>query len=302
VRWGGFKEETKNNIIDLRSTLINAILKSENVIVAEVSKPIEVIISHPINADSKDLIGVSQPLFEVFDKIKKLNGNLFHFGKCTKVTHNSEDKVIDLLRNSTIYVSIYLRVRFTFVSGANLMFYVTKNHERGPKSAILVATVNPNIDETRLVRLHGKLRIKSPEDLTLNVFLLNAVSFEVMDKLFSQYILPVWILCQINGKYRVYVVNALEFTGGNFIFSLANKHGSMDEIKRHNKAIEELSKKRDEWTKQQQRELLKREQKSVGHFKDVSYATDLYHTMTEEQKQQAEQEQLQQAIFKSKLE
>jgi len=38
---GEFKEETQNNIIDLRSTLIiNAILKSENVIVAEVSRPI----------------------------------------------------------------------------------------------------------------------------------------------------------------------------------------------------------------------------------------------------------------------
>jgi len=36
------------------------------------------------------------------------------------------------------------------------------------------------------------------------------------------------------------LVNALAFTGGNFIFSLADKHGSMDEIKRHNKAMEEL--------------------------------------------------------------
>jgi len=37
---GEFKEETKNNIIDLRSTLvINDILKSENVIVVEASKP-----------------------------------------------------------------------------------------------------------------------------------------------------------------------------------------------------------------------------------------------------------------------
>jgi len=61
-------------------------------------------------------------------------------------------------------------------------------------------------------------------------------------------------------------VNALAFTGVNFIFSLANKHGSMDKVKRHNKTMEELSKKRDEWTKQQ-RELLKREQKSVADFK-----------------------------------
>jgi len=118
----------------LRSTLIiNDILKSENVIVAEASKPIEVIISHPVediisyniediishttNADSKDLIGMTSPLFKVFDKIKTLNGNLFHFGECTMVAHNSEDKVVDLLRDSTIYVSIYLRVELKIFLG-----------------------------------------------------------------------------------------------------------------------------------------------------------------------------------------
>jgi len=69
----------------------------------------------------------------------------------------------------------------------------------------------------------------------------------------------------------------------------ALKHGSMDEVKRHNKAMEELSKKKDEWTKQQL-ELLKREQKSVGDFQDVRYAAELYHTMTEEQEQQAEKQ------------
>jgi len=38
---GEFKEETENNIIDLRSTLIiNDTLTSENVIVVEASKPI----------------------------------------------------------------------------------------------------------------------------------------------------------------------------------------------------------------------------------------------------------------------
>jgi len=47
------------------------------------------------------------------------------------------------------------------------------------------------------------------------------------------------------------LVNVLAFTGGNLIFSLANKHGSTDELKRHNKAMEELSKKRGEWIKQQ---------------------------------------------------
>jgi len=34
-----------------------------------------------------------------------------------------------------------------------------------------------------------------------------------------------------------------------------------------------------------QRELLKREQMSVGDFQDVSYAAELYHTMTEQVEQ-----------------
>jgi len=57
--------------------------------------------------------------------------------------------------------------------------------------------------------------------------------------------------------------------------------------------MEELSKKRDEWTKQQ-REFLMREQKSVGDFRDVSYAAELYHIMIEEQEQQVEQGQKEQ--------
>jgi len=65
-------------------------------------------------------------LFKAFDKIKKLNTNLFHFSKCIKVAHNSEEKVIDLIRNSTIYVSIYLRVQFpiSMPSGLDVTFYL----------------------------------------------------------------------------------------------------------------------------------------------------------------------------------
>jgi len=87
----------------LRSTLIiNDSLKSENVIVVEATKP-------AVRAYAPTE-GCGVALFKVFDKIKKSNGNLFHFGKCTKVAHYSEDKVVYLLRESTIYVSIYLRV------------------------------------------------------------------------------------------------------------------------------------------------------------------------------------------------
>jgi len=109
-------------------------------------------------------------LFEVFDRLKKLNGNLFHFGKCTKVAHNSKEKVKYLFRDSTIYVSIYIRVQFAVVSGKDAMFYVTKNHDTNLKSAILIATVTPNINQIRLISLHGKLNVKASEDMTLYVF------------------------------------------------------------------------------------------------------------------------------------
>jgi len=61
------------------------------------------------------------------------------------------------------------------------------------------------------------------------------------------------------------LVNAIGFTGGNFLFSLANKTGSSEEIKIHNKIMEELTKKREEWNQQQQ-EIIKRERKSVRDF------------------------------------
>jgi len=75
------------------------------------------------------------------------------------------------------------------------------------------------------------------------------------------------------------LVNALSFTGGNYLFSLANNNGSMEKIKRHIKVMEELSHKRDEWNKQQ-REVAKRKQKSVRDCEDVGYASELYNRVT----------------------
>jgi len=128
-------------------------------------------------------------LFEVFDKIKKLNGNLFHFGEYTIVAHDSEDKVIDLLRDSTIYISIYLRVKFVKSSEEDVMFYLFKNHEEGLKSAILVATVTPVLKEIQLVRLHGKLSIKASEDLGLHVFSACNIGIGILENsVFTMYI------------------------------------------------------------------------------------------------------------------
>jgi len=168
---GEYKEETQNNIIDLRSTLIiNDLLASENLIVVEVSK---------WTAINNVAPGPITPLFEVFDKIKKLNGNLFHFGECTTVAHDSKDKVIYLLRDSTIY----LRVQLALLGGLeDVMFYLTKNHDTTLTNAVLVAPVTPVLNETRLIRLHGRSSIKSSEDLTLHVFSTGSFSLQIMDK------------------------------------------------------------------------------------------------------------------------
>jgi len=69
------------------------------------------------------------------------------------------------------------------------MFYLSKNHERDLKSAVLVAAVTPVLDEIQLVRLHGKLSIKTSEDLTLRVFSTLRFSFGIVDKsVFTMYI------------------------------------------------------------------------------------------------------------------
>jgi len=177
----GFKEETENNIIDIRSTLIiNNLLASENIIVVEVSKWIAINNAAP---------GPITPLFNVFDKIKKLNSNLFHFGECTKIDHNSKDKVVDLIRDSTIYVSIYLRVQLALLGGlGDVMFYLTKNHDTNLQSAVLVATVTPPINNTRLIKLHGRLSIRASEDLTLHVFSTASFSLQIMhNSVFTMY-------------------------------------------------------------------------------------------------------------------
>jgi len=119
----------------------------------------------------------------------KLTGNLFHFGKCTKPAHNTKDKVIDLIRDSTIYVSIYSRVQLALLGGSgDVMFYLTKNHNTSPKSAVLVAAVTPPLSVTQLVRLHGRLSVKASEDLTLHVFSAASFSLQIMDKsVFTMY-------------------------------------------------------------------------------------------------------------------
>ena len=50
------------------------------------------------------------------------------------------------------------------------------------------------------------------------------------------------------------VVNALAFSGTNFVFSRLTNHGE-EEQKRHDLALERLQRARDEWNKDQMKRL-----------------------------------------------
>ena len=78
------------------------------------------------------------------------------------------------------------------------------------------------------------------------------------------------------------VVNALAFSGSNFLFSTM-KHSNLEaERKRHDEAIEELQAAHEKWTKQRTESLdwindqLKREGHAVKTFRDADEAIHEY--------------------------
>ena len=80
------------------------------------------------------------------------------------------------------------------------------------------------------------------------------------------------------------LVNALAFSGTNFIFSQFGGHG--EEMKRHNIAIEQLSKARDEYLRQRQQRLdyinktLRDQHHAEQTFSDLELAMQRYHEVT----------------------
>ena len=58
------------------------------------------------------------------------------------------------------------------------------------------------------------------------------------------------VLCIVGGA----VVNALAFSGTNFVFSSLTDHGE-EECKRHDLAFEKLQRTRDEWNKDRMKRL-----------------------------------------------
>ena len=80
------------------------------------------------------------------------------------------------------------------------------------------------------------------------------------------------------------IVNALAFTGGNYLFSKLGGHDDTAQIEkeRHDKAIEQLQAAQAAWSKKRTQRLdwinaeMQRERHAVDTFKDVDYAMQEY--------------------------
>ena len=80
-------------------------------------------------------------------------------------------------------------------------------------------------------------------------------------------------------------INALAFSGSNYMFSKLSNHGA-GERKRHNQAIEKLQKANAEWTKKRRERLdfinqqLQRERHAEKTFNEIDEAMEAYYIAT----------------------
>ena len=82
------------------------------------------------------------------------------------------------------------------------------------------------------------------------------------------------------------LINALAFSGSNFLFSSLSKESIDKEQKRHDKAIEDLQQAQLEWAKKRQERLdyinnqIIKEQKAEKRFTDLNSAMQQYFLLT----------------------
>ena len=82
------------------------------------------------------------------------------------------------------------------------------------------------------------------------------------------------------------LVNALAFTGSNYLFSSLSKESINRERKRHDKAIEDLQRAQIEWAKKRQERLdyinneIMKEDKAGKRFMDLNSAMQQYFIVT----------------------
>ena len=81
-------------------------------------------------------------------------------------------------------------------------------------------------------------------------------------------------------------INALAFSGSNFLFSILSKESIDKERKRHDKAIEDLPRAQIEWAKKRQERLdyinsqIVKEHKAEKRFADLNLAMQQYFLVT----------------------
>ena len=82
------------------------------------------------------------------------------------------------------------------------------------------------------------------------------------------------------------LVNALAFSGSNFLFSKLRGKGVDEERKRHDKAVEQLQAARDEWSRKRTKHLdwingeLRRQGHAMQTFRDVDGAIRQYNLVS----------------------
>ena len=82
------------------------------------------------------------------------------------------------------------------------------------------------------------------------------------------------------------LVNALAFTGSNYLFSSLSKESIDKERKRHDKAIEDLQRAQIEWAKKRQEPLdyindqIMKQRKAEKRFADLNSAMQQYFVVT----------------------
>ena len=78
------------------------------------------------------------------------------------------------------------------------------------------------------------------------------------------------------------LINALAFSGSNFLFSSLSKESIDKERKRHDKAIEDMQRAQIEWAKKRQERLnyinneIMKDHKAEKRFSDLNTATQQY--------------------------
>ena len=93
-------------------------------------------------------------------------------------------------------------------------------------------------------------------------------------------------MASIGFLIRGALVNALAFTGSNYLFSSLSRESIDKEQKRHNKAIKDLQRAQIEWAKKRQEQLdyinseIAKEHKAEKRFMDLNSAMQQYFIVT----------------------